>query len=66
MSIDERLEAITRNLELLASIQRDNERRESQRFLALTEKIEQLSDAVTRLVQVADNHEDRIHALETN
>jgi len=57
MSIDERLDAVTRNLELVASIQRDSERRESQRFLALTEKIEQLSDAVTRLVQIADNHE---------
>jgi hypothetical protein len=59
MSIDERLEAITRNLELLASIQADTE-----------QKLNRLADTVntgfTKVAAILVRHEERLDDLEGN
>lgn len=53
MTIDERIEALTQSVELIASFHKDNEKR-----MAL------MMDAITRLANIAGNHEERIEDLE--
>lgn len=60
MTIDERLEAITRNLELLASFRKDDERR----FAILEDAITRVATATEMLMYSMENHEQRIAALE--
>ena len=57
MNIDQRLEALTQSVELLAPMQRDNEARFDARFAKIL-------DAIERLTQVAESHEHRIGNLE--
>jgi hypothetical protein len=42
MTIDERLEALTQSLELLASLHKDNEQRNEQRFEAMRRGMEEM------------------------
>ena len=53
MTIDERIEALTQSVELLASFHKDNEQR-----------MARMMDAITRLANIAVNHEERIEDLE--
>ena len=74
MTIDERIEALTQSLELLASMHRDEEQRGDERFTQLTEmaklhderfaqvthNFEIVLDSIKRLERIALAHEDRI------
>jgi len=67
MNIDERLEALTHSVELLASMQRDTESRIGQ--LAKNHKrLEQLAteiaEGTARLLRIVESHEQRISDLE--
>ena len=55
MSIDERLEALTQSVELLASLHRDNEK-----------LMAQVLESIARLANVAAAHETRLNDLEGN
>lgn len=64
MTIDERLEALTHSVELLASMHKDNEKQ-------VTGAIIDIRDAVMRLSVIAeahqdtlDDHDERVGALE--
>jgi hypothetical protein len=62
MNIDDRLAALTESVELLASLQRDNEKR-IDRLAQLTTEI---AEGTARLLHVAESHERRISDLEGN
>ena len=57
MTMDERLEALTHSVELLAHMQRDNEARLEARF-------SRIMDALERLADIAANHDRRLDGLE--
>jgi len=57
MNIDERLEALTQSVELLAAMHRDNERN-------MTEHMAQMMDAIARLANIASIHDQRLDDLE--
>ena len=58
MSIDERLEAVTRNLELLASIQADSEQK-------LNRLIDTVNLGFTKAAAILVRHEERLDEHET-
>lgn len=60
MTIDERLEAITHNIEILMGMQMANERR----FTLITENFEKAHDSIKRLENIAAAHEERLDDLE--
>ena len=57
MTIDERIEALTMNLELLARDHEDTNKRFSERFSALLTMVESLA-------RIAESHERRLTDLE--
>jgi hypothetical protein len=57
MNIDERLEALTHSVELLAQMHRDNEERYEKRFADLTR-------IVAPIAQLVIAHEERLKRLE--
>jgi hypothetical protein len=64
VTIDERLEALTQTVEIIAGMQRDNERR----FAETDRRMAQVLEAITQLGHIAesrdhglDNLEDRPH-----
>jgi len=64
MTIDERIEALTQSVELLAQMHRDNERKYEERFTlleSLTERIVKVQEAV---VHILDDHDGRLRRLE--
>jgi hypothetical protein len=70
MSIDERLEALTQTVELMAAMQRDNEERWNERFgqiahnfTQVTHNFETVLDSIKRLENIAAAHEQRIDDL---
>jgi hypothetical protein len=54
------LEALTQSLELVASLQKENERR----IGIMAERHNELVTAMTRLAMTASDHEERIRELE--
>jgi hypothetical protein len=54
MTTDDRIEALTQNVELLASMHKDTERH-----------IVKMSDAITRLANIAEAHEQQIEDIES-
>jgi hypothetical protein len=60
MSIDERLEALTQTVEIIAAMQRDNEAR----FVQVTRNFETVLDSIKRLENIAAAHEQPIEDLE--
>jgi hypothetical protein len=60
MSIDERLEALTQTVELLAGMQRVNE----ERMEKLERAMEKLTDTMNRLPNIVIMHEERLDALD--
>jgi hypothetical protein len=71
MSIDERIEALTQSVELIASLHRDLEQATAKNFERLTTSMERLTTSMERLTTsmgrlttVAIAHEERIERLE--
>jgi hypothetical protein len=74
MNIDERIEALTQSVELLAAMHKDNEKsmvemREAIKHLAtehvrLGEIVNQIGLATENLIMIAHDHETRVTALE--
>jgi hypothetical protein len=74
MTIDERLEALTQTVELLAAMHRDNEKRFSDnekrfsdnetRFSQVTRNFEIVLDSIKRLENIAASHEQRLDDIE--
>ena len=67
MTIDERLEALTHSVELLAGMHRDNERaiaQLSQRNERLEDLVTQIAEGTLRLLNAVEAHEQRISDLE--
>ncbi len=67
MNIDERLEAISTQLELLTHMQADTERRfqeNERRFEKVVDLLAEVGSGIRALTRVAEAHEDRITRLE--
>jgi hypothetical protein len=60
MNIDQRLEALTQTVELIAAMQRDNEKRIDE----ITTAIRQDAENIRALVRVAEIHHERLSRLE--
>lgn len=60
MNIDERLEALTQTVEIIAGMQRENEKR----FDQITRNFETVLDSLKRLENIAASHEQRLDDLE--
>jgi hypothetical protein len=63
-NIDERIDAITMNLELLAGMQRDSDARLSVRIDKLTAAIEADAENIRALARIAETHERHISSVE--
>jgi hypothetical protein len=64
MSLDERLEALTHSVELLAQMHQDNERKYEERFNKYDERFNKILDAIEKLAQIAESHERRLNHLD--
>jgi hypothetical protein len=60
MNIDERLQALTETVEILAGMQRENEKR----FGQITHNFEIVLDSIKRLENIAMAHDHRLDDLE--
>jgi hypothetical protein len=56
-NIDQRLEALTQSVELLAAMQRESEK-------AWTARFAEIASSITSLLRIAEIHEHRISGLE--
>jgi hypothetical protein len=66
-TIDERLEGLTETIEIIAAMQRDNERRfqeNEKRFAANEKRTGEIMEGIARLLHVAEIHEQRLTDLE--
>jgi hypothetical protein len=59
-TIDQRLEALTQTVEILAGMQRENEKR----FGQVTHNFEVVLDSIKRLENIAVAHEQRLDRIE--
>jgi hypothetical protein len=71
MSLDDRLEALTQTVELMAAMQRDNERRfqkqfeqHEQLFGEVALRLREISDSIDSLARIAGVHQERLDAHE--
>lgn len=64
MTIDERIEALTQSVELLAQMHRDNERKYEERFTRLESLAERIVDVQASLANIVTNHDGRLPRLE--
>ena len=64
MNIDQRLEALTHSVELLAQMHGDNERKYEQRFQRIESLMERVVTVQESLGAIARDHEDRLKDLE--
>jgi len=62
MNIDERLEALTHTVELLAAMHKDSEKR----MQRLEGFVTEIAEGTARLLHVVEVHEQRISDLEEN
>jgi hypothetical protein len=60
VNIDERLEALTQTVEIIAAMQKDNERR----FAETDKRLGQVLQAITQLGNIAESHDHRLDNLE--
>ena len=66
-TIDERLDGLTQTLEIIAAMQRDNERRfaaNEVRFAKIADRFEEIAGDIAGLIGVAQRHEHRIAKLD--
>ena len=76
MNIDQRLEALTQSVELLAALHKDNEKRMEQfaqamkglagRNARLEALVTEIAEGTARLLHAVEAHEQRISDLEGN
>ena len=69
MNIDERLEALTHSVELLASMQIANEKRMAElvdRSARLQESVATMADGMAQLTRIVLDHDQRLDGLEGN
>jgi hypothetical protein len=64
MDIEKRLEALTQTVELLARMHVNYEREYHERSMRTDERLAQLMEAVTRLTNIDEAHEERLDGLE--
>ncbi len=64
MNIDDRIEALTQSVELLAQMHHDNEAKYEERFKRLDEFIERIVSVRESLAAIAANHQRRLTNLE--
>lgn len=64
MDIEKKLEALTQTVELLARMHMDHEREYHERSLRTDERLAQLMEAMTRLTNIVEAHEQRLDDLE--
>ena len=64
MNIDERIEALTHTVELLAQMHIDNERANQKRFEQYDIRFEKVLGVIEQLTRVTEVHERRISHLE--
>jgi hypothetical protein len=64
MNIDQRLEALTQTVELLAAMQVDNEKRWEKRWAEISTALQQDGEHIRALVRVAELHHERLSRLE--
>jgi len=60
MTIDERIEALTQSVELLASMHQDLEKKWDGRMLKMIEILESLNDTTKRMSRLIEIHEERL------
>jgi hypothetical protein len=66
-TIDERLDGLTQTLEIIAAMQRDNERRfenNEKRFAESGKRFAEIAESIRGLVRIAEIHEHRLSHLE--
>ena len=64
MTIDERLEALTHTVELLAQMHHDNEKANAEKFGALMDTMNRLGRIIEMHEHRLDSHDDRLDDLE--
>jgi hypothetical protein len=64
MTIDERIEALTQSVELLAKMHEDNEKRYARMFRDSAVRLARLEELMDLLTHIAINHDGRIPKLE--
>jgi hypothetical protein len=64
MTIDERLEALTQTVELIAAMQRDNEQRWEARWAQIRQALQEDGEHIRALTRIAEIHERRLTHLE--
>ena len=60
MDIDQRIEALTQSVELMAQMHQDNEKKYEERFAWYDQMLQRHEGLFERLVAIAENHERRI------
>lgn len=73
MSIDERLEklterheALTQTVEIIAAMQKENDKRFAERGAEFDRRMGQVLEAITQLGHIAESHDHRLDNLEGN
>ena len=64
MTIDERIEALTQSVELLAQMHRDNERKYEERFARLEGLTERIVNVRETVAHILDDHDGPLRRLE--
>jgi hypothetical protein len=64
MTIDERLEALTQTVELIAHMQQAEEKRAAERDALTDRRLNRILDGIEKLATIAHDHEQRIDGLE--
>ena len=65
MTIEQKLEALTQTVELLARMHVDHEREYHERSMRTDRRLAQLMEAVTRLTNIDEAHEERLDNIES-
>ncbi len=65
MDIEKKLEALTQTVELLARMHIDHEREYHERSLHTDQRMAQMMEAMTRLANIVEAHEQRLDDLES-
>lgn len=64
MNIDERIGALTHSVQLLAQMHIDNEKAQAERSKKLDSQLSRMITAISKLADIANNHEDCTGDLE--
>ncbi|HEX3879687.1 MAG TPA: hypothetical protein VHW24_22040 [Bryobacteraceae bacterium] len=64
MTIEQKLDALTQTVELLARMHVDHENQYHERSMRTDQRLAQLMEAVTRLTNIDEAHEERLDNIE--